>query len=81
MADINEALDILTSLEEDDMVSRKVKERICSMKQDLKGVDEDLSLVINRVLSDIEDLSNDVNLQAHVRNELYRLTSVLELVR
>lgn len=72
-------IEILEDIEEDTSVSRNIKEKVSEMKNDLsKAKDDDLSLVVNKILSDLEELSNDVNVPDFVRTQLWHLSSMLE---
>ncbi|MFT4283045.1 MAG: UPF0147 family protein [Candidatus Woesearchaeota archaeon] len=79
MSDMDKAISILDDLQGDVDISKSVKVRIISIKNDLTSSSKDeLSLVINKALSDIEELSFDVNLQPFIRDQLLYLTCVLE---
>lgn len=75
--DLDQVISILVELEEDSSVSKGVKVRLVSMREELENHD-DFSLSVNKVLSDLEDLSADVNVPAYVRTQLWHITSVLE---
>lgn len=75
--DLESVIEILRELEEDSGVSKGIKIRISSMREELEDAD-DISLSVNKVLSDLEDLSGDVNIPAYVRTQLWHITSVLE---
>jgi uncharacterized protein (UPF0147 family) len=39
---------------------------------------EEISLLINRILSELEELSSDMNLPMFVRTQIWSLTGILE---
>ena len=79
MDELSQVLSVLNDLQEDNMVSKNIKQKVASMKFELENSKkEDLSLKINRVLCDLEDISSDVNLPTFVRTQIWHLTSMLE---
>ena len=81
MSELQQVIQILEELEEDITVSRNIKEKIREMRVSLQSSDGDsMSLTVNRILSDLEDLSNDVNIPDFVRTQFWHLTSILETI-
>ena len=79
MDDLSNAIAILDELQDDPDVSKNIRVKIVSIKKDLEGASKDnFSLVVNKVLSDVEEISNDVNLHPFIRTRLWSLTSLLE---
>ncbi|MFP4568066.1 MAG: UPF0147 family protein [Candidatus Woesearchaeota archaeon] len=79
MDELNQVLDLLEELQEDTSVSKNVKLKIQSMRQELKEASKDnLSLIVNKILSDLEELSSDVNIPMFVRTQIWSITSLLE---
>ena len=77
--ELKKAIDILGDLQEDNLVSRNIKQKVSAMRSDLeKSKPEEMSLKINRILSDLEEISADVNLPLFVRTQVWHLTSILE---
>lgn len=76
---LKRAIDILGDLQEDNLVSRNIKQKVTVMRSELeKSNNQDLSLKINKMLSDLEEISADVNLPLFVRTQVWHLTSILE---
>jgi len=77
--DLRQAIDILEELQEDSAVSKNIKQKVLSIKKDLTGCSvEEISLKVNKTLSELEDISGDVNLPMFVRTQIWQLTSILE---
>ncbi|MCF7872258.1 UPF0147 family protein [Candidatus Woesearchaeota archaeon] len=77
--EINQVNEIFEDLLDDSSVSKNIKIKINSMKKDLKNSNEqEMSLTANKIIYDLEELSNDVNLPAHIRTQLFLITSTLE---
>jgi uncharacterized protein (UPF0147 family) len=76
-----QVIDVLKELQEDNSVSKNIKGKVAVMQRELENCKkEELSLKINKILCDLEDISNDVNLPMFVRTQIYQLTSMLETV-
>ncbi len=81
MDELTQVIEMLEELQEDSSVSKNVKVKIEAMKQELVNANKDnLSLVVNKILSDLEELSGDVNLPMFVRTQIWSITSLLETV-
>jgi uncharacterized protein (UPF0147 family) len=66
-------------LQEDNGTPRSVREKLGQMIHYLKAAGDD-STKVSTVLSQLEDLSSDVNIPAYVRTQLYSISSMLEQV-
>ncbi|MBI4149313.1 UPF0147 family protein [Candidatus Woesearchaeota archaeon] len=62
---------------EDATVSKNIKVRL---EQVIKILDDDadVSVRVNRVLNEIDELSNDANLQPYIRTQMWNIASMLE---
>ena len=79
MDEKSQIINMLDELQEDTSVSKNVKTKIQAMKQELINTsEENLSLTVNKLLSDLEDLSSDVNIPMFVRTQIWSVTSMLE---
>lgn len=78
---LQEVIEILKELQEDNTVSKNIKLKVAEMQKSLEGCKKnDLSLKVNQILCELEDISNDVNLPMFVRTQIWHLTSKLETV-
>lgn len=75
--DLNQVIEVFKELEEDSSVSKTIRLKVCGLREELEN-HNDLSLSVNKVLSELEDLSGDVNLPAYVRTQFWHVTSILE---
>jgi len=79
MNELSQVIDMLQELQEDSSVSKNVKNKINIMQKELKNTKkEEQSLVVNKILSDLEELSSDVNLPMFVRTQIWSIVSILE---
>ena len=75
--DVQEVIDALLELLEDSTVPKNLKIKISIISNDLQS-DKDLSLKVNKSLSELEEISNDVNLPTFVRTQMFGISSMLE---
>jgi uncharacterized protein (UPF0147 family) len=69
----------LEELKDDTTVPRNVKIKVDKTIGFLKET-TDLSIRINKALSEMEDISDDANLQAFTRTQVWNIVSLLEKV-
>ena len=67
----------LNEIKEDDTVPRNVRTKIESVVSTLKE-DTELPIKINKALNELDELSNDVNLQSYTRTQIWNVMSMLE---
>jgi len=70
---IVEALEILI---EDDQVPNSVNLKLTKLLKELKSTDE-MSLTLNKAISELEELSDDVNIPSFIRTQLWSILSQL----
>lgn len=76
---LEEVVEFISELEEDSNVPRNIKAKLGDIMKQLKGSNEnELSLTINKLLSDLDDISNDANLDSFTRQQIWSITSMLE---
>lgn len=78
-AELEEAIEYMAELSEDGSVPRNVKAKMTLIIAELKKVDENqLSLTLNKLLSDLDEMANDANLDSFTRQQLWSISSMLE---
>jgi uncharacterized protein (UPF0147 family) len=75
---VHEIVSLLEDLQRDNTVPRNVKSKLQEMQKLLQSESGELSLKVNRILSDVEEIANDINLPMFVRTQIWNLTSMLE---
>jgi uncharacterized protein (UPF0147 family) len=76
---LKQAIDILEEMQQDNTVSKNVRMKISAMQKDLQNSSkEELSLVVNRIISELEEVSGDMNLPMFVRTQIWSITGLLE---
>ena len=67
----------LSEIQEDSTVPRNVRAKIESITNTLKE-DTELSIKVNKALNVLDEIANDVNLQAYTRTQIWNVMSMLE---
>lgn len=76
---LKQAISIFVEMQQDSTVSKNVRLKISMMQKELESCSKDeLSLVVNRVISELEEISGDMNLPMFVRTQIWSLTGLLE---
>jgi uncharacterized protein (UPF0147 family) len=75
---IVEALQELTG---DNTVPRNIKSKIDGIITILKEDNgQDMSMKVNKALSELDDISDDTNMQAYTRTQIWNIVSMLEMI-
>ncbi len=79
MANIQQVMDILSVIEEDNSVPRNVRVKIKSAMCMLEGSNGDaLDVAFDKILQELDNLSEDPNLPTYTRTQIWSLVSSLE---
>ncbi len=76
---IIEIVQALKELEEDSSVPKNIKLKVGSAIQVLNE-ETDLSIKISRALHTLEELTDDINIEAFTRSQIFNIVSMLELL-
>ena len=72
-------LEALNELADDNTVPKNVKAKIATVIETLKSDEGDLSMKINKALSELDEISDDTNLQSYTRTQVWNIASMLEM--
>lgn len=78
---IQEALDALSMLRSDEGVPRNVRARIGDIISTLQSSQVDMPIKVNKSLSELDMIAEDINLQAFIRTQVWNVSSILEKVQ
>ena len=73
-------ISMLRELEEDNCVPKNIKNKISLTIKDLETSTEEISIKVSRALHILEELTEDSNMQAYTRTQLFNIVSALEIV-
>ena len=71
---------LLRELEDDNSVPKNIKNKISLTIKDLEKSTEETSIKVSRALHVLEELTDDSNMQAYTRTQLFNIVSALEMV-
>jgi len=75
---------VVSALEElvgDGSVPRNIKAKVETIMTILKSDDgEDMNIKINKALSELDEISDDTNLQPYTRTQIWNIVSMLEMI-
>ena len=77
--DLSEVLMALEELKLDNTVPKNVKAKIVEIIGSLKEKQE-LSIRVNRALNELDEISDNSNIQSYTRTQLWNVVSLLESV-
>lgn len=72
-----EVIEAINELLDDNTLPKNVREKLNNIISHLKGSGE-MSLKIDKALHDLEGISEDSNLQAYTRTQVWNIVSMLE---
>ncbi len=76
-----QVIHVLKELQEDSSVSKNIKQKVSSMQKELEECSQDeLSLKVNKILCDLDELSSDVNLPPFIRTQILHISGMLETI-
>ena len=79
MDSFQQILVALQDLEQDSSTPKNIRLKIASAIQVLND-DSEKSIKVSRILSKLEELSEDVNMQSDTRTQIFNIVSLLEVV-
>lgn len=75
--ELQDIIDVLKDLDEDVSVPRNVKARVQNTIKALT-TEGDSSIKINKALHELEEVSDDTNMQPYTRTQIWNIVSMLE---
>lgn len=79
MEQLQNVISALQELEQDPSTPKNVKARIQSTIKVLNEKSE-TSIKVSRALHELEDITEDVNVQSYTRTQIFSIVSLLEIV-
>ena len=74
---VEQVIEFLSNLQEDTGVPKNVKSKIQEIISSLQD-HKDMSIKINKALTELEDIANDANMQSYTRTQIWNVISLLE---
>ena len=77
ISELDVIVNSLNEVQEDATVPRNVRTQMQNIINNLKA-DTELPIKINKALSQLAEIANDINIQSYTRTQIWNLISVLE---
>jgi len=77
---LKDITDALSELSSDSAVPKNIKNKISNMVNILED-DSELSIRINKVLNELDEIADDPNMQAYTRVQILNIASLLETIQ
>jgi len=77
MDQVKQVLQTLEDLQQDSDIPKNVKAKLGDIANQLQSAKE-VSLCVNKVLADLEEIGNDANMDSFVRTQLFNVSAMLE---
>ena len=79
MVNLNEVIEILNLIEQDSSVPKNVRTKVKSALVTLHGNTEtQMNVAFDKVIQELDDLSEDPNVPAYTRTQIWNIVSSLE---
>jgi uncharacterized protein (UPF0147 family) len=75
---IDDVIAVLLEVIGDQTVPRNVKAKLESSVQTLKNEGEEISMRVDKVIQDLDEIANDTNTQSYTRSQIWNILSLLE---
>lgn len=76
-SEIQGIIEALTELNEDMTVPKNVKTRVAHAIEALKE-DVEVSIKVDKAIQELDEISNDTNIQSYTRTQIWNVVSLLE---
>jgi len=76
--ELSAIIEVMNELTQDNTVPQGVRTKLTAIKNILQNDTNDLTIKINKVLDDLEQISNDTNLPSYIRTDIWNIASMLE---
>lgn len=79
--DIENTVELMKNLASDSGVPRNIRSAVLDASDKLLQNEPDKSVSVGAAIYAMEDISNDINMPAHTRTEIWTIISALEAVK
>lgn len=76
--EVQAIVDVLQEVIEDGSVPKNVKQKVETAIKTLSDTTNPISIRVNKVLNDLDEISDDANMQPYTRTQLWNISSMLE---
>jgi len=80
MDEIKQIIEAIAELQGDNSVPKNIKAKLQNVAAILKGDSEDTAVKVNKALDELEEISDDANIQSYTRTQIWNIVSLLESI-
>lgn len=80
MEEITQIIEAINELQNDTTVPKNIKTKLQGITLILQLESEGMSIRVNKALDELEELSDDANIQSYTRTQLWNIVSLLESI-
>lgn len=80
MEEMTQIIEAINELQNDNTVPKNIKIKLQSIANILNAEEENVSIKVNKALDELEEISDDVNIQSYTRTQLWNIVSLLESI-
>jgi uncharacterized protein len=77
---LNDVKEALNEMLDDSAVPKNVKLKLQSTLKALSDNSDDVSLRVNKALNELDELTEDINIESFTRTQLWNIVSMLEML-
>ena len=81
MEKIKEIIEMLNELIEDTSIPKNIRKALSDSKQRLTDKDAELNVKVSASIYSIESITDDINMPAHARTQIWAIISELESLK
>ncbi len=81
MEKIKEIIEMLSELIEDTSIPKNIRKALSDSKQRLTDKDAELNVKVSASIYSIESITDDINMPAHARTQIWAIISELESLK
>ena len=79
MTEVKDVVDTIRDVLDDPALQKNIKQKLEKVIQELNSADpKNIRLKVDKCVNDLEEISNDANIQSFVRTQIYGIVSMLE---
>ncbi len=79
MTELQDVIGTIKEILEDPALQKNIKQKLEKAVQELSGADKKtIRLKVDKCINDMEEISNDANIQSFVRTQVWGIVSMLE---
>ena len=80
MEEIDQIIEAIAELQGDNTVPKNIKAKLQNVATILKSDEANTAVKVNKALDELEEISDDANIQSYTRTQIWNIVSLLESI-